>query len=348
MSKPQITLLICTHNGERTIQQALEAIANQTDIPSDLFEVLVINNASSDHTSTIATAAIERLSLNGRVLLEPRIGKINAFLRGVQEARGELISIIDDDNFIEHGFIRYSLEIFDQYPNVGIAGSKNSLLTDQPIPDWFNLASSRYACSQPSLFDTEEHLNGVIIANFAIIPGAGSTMRIKPLLKCLERGYVFFNDTQRGIRMRVTGEDLELCWLMYSLGYQFAFDPRIQIHHAIDTKRLTWKNFEILCKTQGAGSLGADPFIFTHKYDGKRWPLKWTWQWQLLSKLRRYFLAIFLPENGYKTDEERLFRSRVSRIHCRGEIERIIFERHKYTAHIQQVATGKWAELRVR
>jgi hypothetical protein len=73
----------------------------------------------------------------------------------VQAAQSELISMIDDDNFIEPGFIRYTLEIFDQHPDVGITGSKNSLWTDQPVPDWFSWVQGRYACSQPTLENIE-------------------------------------------------------------------------------------------------------------------------------------------------------------------------------------------------
>jgi glycosyltransferase involved in cell wall biosynthesis len=43
------------------------------------FEVLVIDNASSDRTSEIATATLKHLDLNGRVLLEPCVGKIMRF-----------------------------------------------------------------------------------------------------------------------------------------------------------------------------------------------------------------------------------------------------------------------------
>ncbi|WP_088892283.1 glycosyltransferase family 2 protein [Leptolyngbya ohadii] len=347
--QPRITFLICTHNGERTIQQALEAIAGQTDVSRDWFEVLVVDNASSDRTSEIASSCIQQLNLNGRVLLEPRLGKVNAFLSGIQEARSELISIVDDDNFIEPGFIRYTLGIFDQHPEVGMVGSKNSLATNQEIPQWFHFASNRYACSQPSLFDIEEQCsNKTTIAKFAVIAGAGSTFRLTPVRQCLEKGYRFFNDTQRGENMKIAGEDLELCWLMYSLGYRFAFNPHIRVRHAIAAERLNLQHFRLLCRTQGAGSLGADPFMFTYPYSGEKYPIKWTWQWQLLTKIKRYIFTIFLPENAGKSDEEREFRNWVARIHCRGEIERLIAERFKYTEHIRQVANGTWTELRVR
>lgn len=347
--EPQITILTCTRNGENNIRQVLEAIANQTDVSRDLSEVLVIDNASSDRTAEIATAAIQELHLNGRVLSESRVGKINALLTGIKAARGELISIIDDDNFIEPGFIYYTLALFQKYPNVGMVGSKNSILTDKPIPDWFKFAQNRYACSKPYLRDVEEQdSEGVTVANFAIIPGAGSTFRVKPFQQCLEKGYRFFNDTQRGKNMKVNGEDAELCWLLYSLGYQFAYDPRIQVRHAISAERLDLNYFKRLCITQGSGEPGTDPFIFTYKYEGDRLPLRWTWQWQLLSRIKRFIRVVFFPENVGNTDEERQFRNWIARMRCWGEIKRILFERSNYTQHIRQVAGGAWTELRVR
>ena len=349
MKQPKITILTCTHNGGKTIQQVLEAIANQTDISKDLYEVLVIDNASTDKTSEIASATIQRLNLQGRVLLEPRMGKINAFLKGVYEAQGELISIIDDDNFIESEFIHYTLEIFDQYQDVGMTGSTNQIFINQSLPPWFAWASGRYGCSRPTLNDIEKREpDGKVVAQCGIIAGAGSTFRAKPLLDCLDKGYAFFNDTQRGEKMKVTGEDTELCWLMRSLGYRFVYDPRIQIRHAIKAERLNLEHFEVLCRTIGAGSLGIDPFLFTNKYDMERWPIKWTWQWQLLSKLRCYIRFVFFPENFGNSDEERKFRNWIARVECMGAIRRILSERNNYTKHINQVAAGKWTELRVR
>lgn len=349
MTPPKLTLLTCTHNGEQTIQQTIEKIANQTDVPQDILEVLVVDNTSTDRTSKLAEDAIKHFRLKGRVLLEPKIGKINAFLKGVNEAKGELISIIDDDNFIEPGFIHYTINIFERFPHVGMTGSANKILTDQPLPTWFAWTSGRYACSPPWLDEIVEHTSdGIIIAKTAIIHGAGSTFRTTLLQNCLNKGYRFFNDTQRGKIMKVAGEDTELCWLIRSLGYCFAHDPRIQIRHAIEPERLTLENFEHLCRSVGAGSLGYEPFMFTYKHTGNRLSIKWTWQWQLLAKLKRYLYLALFPENSGQSNEERIFKNWRARVECMGAIRRILAERENYTNHIRQVACGDWTEFRVR
>ncbi|MEO1390547.1 MAG: glycosyltransferase family A protein [Cyanobacteria bacterium J06634_6] len=348
--KPQLTLLICTFNGSRTIQQALESIANQSDVSKEKFEILVVDNASTDDTFRLATESIQQLDLSGRVIKEPKVGKINAFLTGVEAAEGELISIIDDDNFIEPGFIHYTLEIFDRYPQVGMTGSRNHILDDQGLPFWFAWANGRYACAQPWMTDVvqDKSESSIVIAETAVISGAGSTFRVKPVLDCLNKGYCFFNDTHRGKKMKITGEDLELCWLMRSLGWHFAYDSRVQIRHAIKKERLELNQFQVLCKTIGAGSIGIDPFLFTHKHSGERWPFKWTWQWQLISKIRRYVNLQIVHIAHYSADEKQKFKDWRDRIECTGAIQRLISERGNYTQHIRQVASGDWTELRVK
>jgi glycosyltransferase involved in cell wall biosynthesis len=348
MNLPKITLLTCTRNGAGTIQQALEAIAEQSDVPGEVFEVLIIDNASTDNTSELARNTIDRLGLEGRVICEPCPGKMNAFLRGVYEAKGELVSIIDDDNFIDPGFIRHTLELFDRYPDVGISGSANRIMTDHPVPDWFAWVSGRYACAQPWLdeIDTVD-ADGVTIAKTAAIAGAGSTFRLKPLLACLDHGYKFFNDLRSGIKITVTGEDIELCWLMRSLGYRFAHDPRVRVRHAIKPERLNFEHFKVFSKAIGAGSLGIDPFLFTHKHDSRDYPVQWTWQWQLVTKLKRYSQLVFLQKLA-RLSQKQKFRNQVDRLECLGAIKRILLEREKYTGHIRQVSSGEWTQLRVR
>ncbi|TAE60376.1 MAG: glycosyltransferase family 2 protein [Nostocales cyanobacterium] len=350
MKHPKVTLLTCTHNGEKTIQQVLEAIANQTDISKDIFEILIVDNASTDCTSEIADATIKNLHLNGKVLSEPRIGKVNAFLTGVYEAKGEIISIIDDDNLIETGFISHTLAVFEKYPKVGVVGSSNRIFVDTVIPNWFKWIEGRYACSATPLLENIQVTSedGVIIAETGVIAGAGLSFRVEPLKRCLEKGYHFFNDGQRGEKMKVSGEDTELCWLLRSLGYLFAYDPRIKLNHAIKPERLDIKYFKTLCATIGAGCLGFDPFLFTHKYTDKNLPLKWTWQWQLISKIKRYITFIFSPENVGESQDEKKFRNWIARIECMAAIKRILHERSNYTKHIHQVACGEWTDLRVR
>jgi len=345
MPDTKLTILMCTYNGSRTIVEALRSIAEQVNTLKEVVEIIIVDNASSDDTSKLVLDSISKFKLNARLLFEPQPGKINAFLRGVNEAKGKLISVIDDDTFIEPQFINNTLKIFEKYPNVGMVGSSNEVLIEETIPHWFEWVKQKYACAKPYfLGDTTIQKDNTIIGQLALIAGGGSTFLVEPLKSCLSEGYIFFNDTQRGTKMSVTCEDFELCWLIYSLGYDFAYNPSIRLRHAIDPNRLNLKYLRTLCKTIGAGMLGTDPFASFAKSKKQKSSIKYTWQWKLLGKLKAYILP------GYRcnSQEEQLFINWISRIENAGAIRRIIAERKNYTRHIRQVVCGKWTKLRVR
>lgn len=345
------TLLICTRNGSRTIRAALESIASQEKVDPSSFEVLVIDNGSNDSTCEVAVHAIAENNLCGRVLQESRPGKINAFLKGVREAAGTTISVVDDDNILDPMFLFWTLSVFKEHEDVAMVGSNNSLLWGgvyEAVPTWFEWTRGRYGCSSPMLSEiqrTDE--NGLVIAGMGIIAGAGSSFRKTPLIQCLDQGYEFFNDTQRGKGMKVTGEDTELCWLYRSLGLRFGYDPRIRVQHAVCPSRITLDNLYVLAATIGAGGPGFDPFMFTSaKSSATSW--RDTWQWQFLSKCRQYVKAFVTSDKIGQSSDERRFRKKLELIQIRGSIRRIVSERNKYTSHIHRVACGEWSRLRVR
>jgi glycosyltransferase involved in cell wall biosynthesis len=340
---------MCTYNGSRTIVEALRSIAEQANSLKEVVEIIILDNASTDDTSKIVLDSISKFQLNARLLFEARPGKISAFLRGVKEAKGKLISVIDDDNFIEPQFIKTTLEIFEKYPTVGLVGSSNEVLVEETIPQWFEWVKSRYGCAKPYFWgDKRIQEDDTIIGQRALVAGAGSTFLAEPLKSCLSEGYIFFNDTQRGKKMSVTCEDFELCWLIYSLGYDFAYNPSIRLRHSIDPNRLNLKYLQTLCRAIGAGRLGTDPFLLFPKSKAQKSSIKYTWQfrllWELLAILKAYILSIFAPpRDPYNCFEKWLYR--IERV---GAMQRIISERNNYTRHIRQVVFGKWNKLRVR
>lgn len=84
-----ITVIVCAHNEEHFIAACLHSLLAQTRLPD---EILVINNASSDRTSEVAS------SVRGvRVVDEPDKGLVKARERGRREASGDLLVYLDAD-----------------------------------------------------------------------------------------------------------------------------------------------------------------------------------------------------------------------------------------------------------
>ena len=96
---PKVTVAIPTYNRAAFLRQTLAGIAAQR-FPREAFEVLVIDNNSTDETrAVVAEFAGERPA--PRHLLETKQALDFARNRAVAEARGEIIVFGDDDILVE-------------------------------------------------------------------------------------------------------------------------------------------------------------------------------------------------------------------------------------------------------
>jgi hypothetical protein len=116
------------------------------------------------------------------------------------------------------------------------------------------------------------------ISTFALIPGAGSTFRRHVVNTLLSSGFYFLNETFRGAKMAVTGEDRELSVLFNCFGWKMGVDTRMTLLHAIDEKRLTPAYLIRLCQSIGAGNEATD--LLEAQRDGRLddWKLNWWWR----------------------------------------------------------------------
>ena len=97
---PFVSVVVPLYNEERWIDQCITALTAQ-DYPEDRFEILVIDNNSTDGSA-------EKASRHGRVRLlhEPTQGDYAARNRGIAEARGEIIAFTDSDTVVRPDWIR--------------------------------------------------------------------------------------------------------------------------------------------------------------------------------------------------------------------------------------------------
>jgi biofilm PGA synthesis N-glycosyltransferase PgaC len=100
------SVIIAARNEELLITRCLEAIAKQ-DYPSHLFEVIVVNDHSTDFTETEVQRFITSHSgLSIRLLNATGEGKKSAITQGINAATGELILVTDADCIMSEGWIK--------------------------------------------------------------------------------------------------------------------------------------------------------------------------------------------------------------------------------------------------
>jgi len=102
----KISLIVPAYNEERYIGDCLLSIQKYG---KGLFEVIVINNNSTDKTSEIVKNFPEF-----RLVEEPRQGLPFARNRGLREARGDLVAFVDADTRIKEGWINKITEEFEK------------------------------------------------------------------------------------------------------------------------------------------------------------------------------------------------------------------------------------------
>lgn len=95
MTQPVISVIICTHNRADLARDAILSVLEQ-DFPRDEYELLIVDNASTDNTRAMAQE-ICKAHPNVRFIFESNVGLSYARNRGWTEASGEYVGYLDDD-----------------------------------------------------------------------------------------------------------------------------------------------------------------------------------------------------------------------------------------------------------
>lgn len=104
MVAASVTIIVVNYNGEAFIRECLESVFSQTRPPD---QVLVVDNASTDE----GRALVARLFPQARlVVLAENLGFGAACNRGLQEARGDLIAILNNDLVLDRRWLESLLE----------------------------------------------------------------------------------------------------------------------------------------------------------------------------------------------------------------------------------------------
>lgn len=109
-SGPHITIVICTYNRAGYLSDTLSDIAAQT-ADNDQFELIVINNNSSDHTEEVCDRFRQtNPGIRFQSIFEPRQGLSFARNRAINESDTPTLLFIDDDVKIPPNFVDNALE----------------------------------------------------------------------------------------------------------------------------------------------------------------------------------------------------------------------------------------------
>lgn len=95
---PKISVIIPVYNTEKYIEKCLESLAKQT---MQDFEVIVVNDGSTDNSKSIIKEYMKNSELNIKYLEKENGGLASARNYGVERALGKYISFLDSDDYLD-------------------------------------------------------------------------------------------------------------------------------------------------------------------------------------------------------------------------------------------------------
>ena len=112
----KVSIITPCYNSSRTIRRTIESVLSQTTAP---YEYIIIDGASSDGTADIAEEYRGRLNDKGitfKLISEPDKGIYDAMNKGVSNAEGDLIGIINSDDWLEPVAVEKVTETYESQP----------------------------------------------------------------------------------------------------------------------------------------------------------------------------------------------------------------------------------------
>ena len=106
--KPDISIVVCTHNRAAMLRDALTSLASLETAGRFTYEIVLVDNASTDETPQVALA-LSKAAPSLRYVVEGKKGIATARNRGYRDAKGDWVAFFDDDQLAEP---RGLLELF--------------------------------------------------------------------------------------------------------------------------------------------------------------------------------------------------------------------------------------------
>lgn len=197
---PRVSVVVCSYNGARTLEQCLQSLA-ALDYAN--YEVIVVNDGSTDDTRSI----LSRFP-SVRVVHQDNLGLSAARNAGLQVATGALVAYTDADCFVDPHWLTHLVYQFQRTDAAAVGGPN---LTP---PDGWLAGCVAASPGQPTHVLESDH-----VAEH--IPGCNMAFRREALLAI--DGF--------DVLYRKAGDDVDVCWRLQQAGYWITFAPGAFVWH---------------------------------------------------------------------------------------------------------------------
>ncbi|MFN6566349.1 hormogonium polysaccharide biosynthesis glycosyltransferase HpsE [Dendronalium sp. ChiSLP03b] len=226
------TVAIPTYNGINRLPKVLECLRSQKDLENLKWEIIVVDNNSTDDTAKLVqeyqASYSEHLPL--RYCFEPEQGLAFARSRAVKEAQGEFVGFLDDDNLPASNWVIAAYKFGQEHPKVGAYSSQiHGLFEVEPSQHLkqilFYLAINERG-SQAHLYEPRKK---------GFPPGAGLVVRRQVWQENVPRHLFLIGRVGSSM---LPGEDSEALFYIHKAGWEIWYNPAMEMEHIIPSWRL--------------------------------------------------------------------------------------------------------------
>jgi glycosyltransferase involved in cell wall biosynthesis len=232
MLREGLSVIVCCYNSALRLPETLKHLAGQI-IPDEIqWELILVNNASTDNTVEVAEKEWGKYHL-GRadfhILYEEKPGLSHARAKGIGFSRFNYIIFCDDDNWLSEDYLRIAYQTLVADPQIAALGGKSTAVSTRALPAWFESSKSNYAVGEQAPVAGD-------ISYRKHLWGSGIALRKAIYLQAFSN----FPSILSGRKGKVlsSGEDSEMCMRFLLLGYRLFYTDALFFKHFIQEDRL--------------------------------------------------------------------------------------------------------------
>ncbi|VXD23284.1 hormogonium polysaccharide biosynthesis glycosyltransferase HpsE [Planktothrix paucivesiculata] len=227
-----ISIAIPTYNGATRLPAVLEKLQSQTGTEQINWEILIVDNNSTDNTAELVKNYQENWLdiVPLKYCLETQQGAAFARKRAIKESESLLIGFLDDDTLPALDWVEKAYQFAQKHPKAGAFGSQIHGVYEVETPPNFNRISSFFAITErgeaPHLYEPKMKM---------LPPSAGLVVRRQVWLETVPEETFLSGRSSQSI---LNSEDLEAIMYIQNAGWEIWYNSEMHLYHQIPKQRL--------------------------------------------------------------------------------------------------------------
>ncbi|OFX25523.1 MAG: hypothetical protein A2033_05000 [Bacteroidetes bacterium GWA2_31_9] len=224
----ELSIVVCTYNREKYLEQSLNSLVNQS-LDKKYYEIILVNNNSTDSTEAICNQfKNQNPELNFTYFLELNQGLSFARNKGIELSNGKIIVFLDDDAFASEKYLEEILIFFNENKNAAAFGGRIYPKFESQKPAWM----SSFLMSLASVIDLGDEVKTFKYGQYPI----GANMGIRKDI--FEKYGVFDTKLGRVGKGMQGGEEKDIFYRIISNNESIYYLPNAWVYHIVPDVRL--------------------------------------------------------------------------------------------------------------